>query len=270
MVFDRALGSGSAPGRGRRRSGRGRSARVGRRRARRAARREPSAGLVLVGNLARLRLPERKEPVIFPAGSGRAVTPHCGIWSRSTLSLSRGGARSEPQESERRAPAPQEQLFRSRFSSVWVGTGALEPSERLEGERSQSAVARLLSPSRRGEGRTTGTRRRRPFRPWPKKAGTSDRRPALVLRGRRFRLWAASVLALQLGNTTLEASDLKLGAHAAPAERSRHGEFAVELLKLPECGVELRVGSRIHRGRTLGFGTPNTEASVVWCLVGGS
>jgi hypothetical protein len=56
--------------------------------------------------------------------------------------------------------------------------------------------------------------------------------------------------ALERCDTTLDAHDLTLGAHAAPAERSRHAELAVELLKLPTCGIELGVGRRIH-GRSL-------------------
>src|SRR5262245_32634116 len=48
-------------------------------------------------------------------------------------------------------------------------------------------------------------------------------------------------------DSTLHASDLALGAHATPAERSRDGELAVELLELPARGVELGVGRRLHR-----------------------
>jgi hypothetical protein len=61
---------------------------------------------------------------------------------------------------------------------------------------------------------------------------------------------ASFVLALELRDTTLEASDPLLGAHATPAERSRNGELAVELLKLAAGSVELGVRWRAH-GRLL-------------------
>jgi len=57
---------------------------------------------------------------------------------------------------------------------------------------------------------------------------------------------AISVLTLELRDTTLKESDLPLGVYAAPAERSRHGELAVELLKLAACGVELGIRRRVH------------------------
>lgn len=57
----------------------------------------------------------------------------------------------------------------------------------------------------------------------------------------------ASLLAFELRDTTLEASDLLLGAHPTPAERSRNGELAVQLVKLTACSIELGVRWRFHR-----------------------
>jgi hypothetical protein len=52
---------------------------------------------------------------------------------------------------------------------------------------------------------------------------------------------------LQLGDSTLEPSDLHLIVHAAPAERPRRGESAVHLLQLAARRLELDVGKRVRR-----------------------
>ena len=72
------------------------------------------------------------------------------------------------------------------------------------------------------------------------------------------------------GDTTLDAGDLTLGAHTAPAERSGDGELAVELLKLPVCGLELGVGRRVH-GRPLyaaEFGEPAASGAITVAMNG--
>jgi len=57
---------------------------------------------------------------------------------------------------------------------------------------------------------------------------------------------AVSVPALELRDSTLEASDLHLVAHAAPTERPSRAEPAVEVLKLAASGIEFTIGWRVH------------------------
>jgi hypothetical protein len=76
-----------------------------------------------------------KDPRRREAGQ-RTLSPHCGMWSRSTLSLSPpgGDARSEPQLSGRRAPAPSERSVALVFTSPRLGMSAREPSGDFWGE----------------------------------------------------------------------------------------------------------------------------------------
>ena len=73
------------------------------------------------------------------------------------------------------------------------------------------------------------------------------------------RLPVSHGLTLELRDATLEASDLPLGAHAAPAERPRDGELPVQLLKLATGRVELGIGRGLHEANSTAASFPESN-----------